>query len=682
MQKNSQQPTLGIFGLSPAATQAIHDQLKKSRINFGTQQLNNEAELEQALNQQDLELVLFSEANGFQLDSVCALIGKTNKDIPIIALNQEHSADLQTKQLSQPQVASAIPAEPTALAAAAIQRELRHVENRRRRRQAEFYLQEAEQRCRQLLTKSPTATAFLNKDFRFIFINDSFLELLGYTKSTDLLSTSLESLITESHRDEFTRVLKQAIKDSDKAAEADLPVVRNGQGNLPAHITLQQSRFERANCIEVNLSVAQGKITPVATPALAADEDRLTGLKNHLYLQTQLAKRIQTAQNGSTNSYLFYIQPSQLEQLHSDAEVDAAMKALADQLNNIIHRAHLLTRYQQNAFCVLFENPDADKAVIMAEQIHQAIAAENFIVNGKSIKLSCSIGVTPVSPDCIDPDMLLSLAITTASEAAEGDGVKLYGQQDEQVDTVTSEELQNAVAKGQLKLLFQPVVSLCAEQQNLYEVLLRMLDENNNQISPNEFINSLSHDDISLELDRWVISESINHLVEANQQGKQNRLFINLSGRSLSDPQFMTWLAQQLSSAGLKGDSLIFQIGEGDAAENLTGTATLTSQLSKLKAGICIKHFGSCIDSDQVLQKIDAQFIKLDGSFVQELTNNSKLEAFDKLIEPLKRQRKTLIAPLVENTSVISKLFKCGICYIQGYYLQAPREKMDYDFFN
>lgn len=213
-------------------------------------------------------------------------------------------------------------------------------------------------------------------------------------------------------------------------------------------------------------------------------------------------------------------------------------------------------------------------------------------------------------------------------------------------------------------------------------MLLRMLDKNNNQVSPNEFANMLNNDDISLEIDRWVIRESIQELIKAKKTGKENTLFINLSGRTIDNPQFTTWLVQHLSEVDIKTENLIFQFSENDISQRLSNCVDLANNLAKLKAQICIKHYGSSINSDSALSQINAEFIKLDGSFIKELADSTKHETFDRLIEPVKKQHKTLIAPLIEDTSVISKLFMSGIGYIQGYYIQAPREHMDYDFFS
>lgn len=680
MQKSKQAHNITFIGVESALIESIKTELANLKSNDEIHAVTDTNKLESSFATKNIELVVFSQSNDFSLNALIALITASNKDIPIIIAYDEADYEQQLSDSKSYLVRSFILKSQPALAARLIQQELKNLENRRRRLQAEYYLQETEKRCRSLLSESQKATAFLNREHRFIYVNDSFAEMLNYSIADTLLGKNVRDIISPSHAPQLDEIFKQLKEKTIEKANVDLPLNTQNQTDIPFNLNLQKARFERTKCIEVGLNNASGQIAPVKPN----EDDHLTGLKNQLYLLKQLEREITNNTSSNETSYLIYIKPEQSDPTSDTDDFglqDSILRLSAKTLKSIINRSHTLVRYQENAFCVLFSNPDQDKAKILAEQIHQALADEPINVNGVTIKLEASIGIAPIGADSFDPNMVISLAMSSAAEVK--NGISVYGVEEVLEDSVTSEELQDAVAKGQLKLLFQPVVSLCAEQKSYYEVLLRMLDENNNQISPNEFINMLNHDDVSLELDRWVISDSIQQLAKtkANNSSHDNTLFINLTGRTIDDPQFAPWLAQSLSKAGIGGESLIFQFSEADIASHKENINRLIASLQKLKAQICIKHFGSTIDSDSVLNKVEAKFIKLDGSFIQELGDKSKHETFDRLIEPIKNKHKTIIAPLVEDTSVISKLFMCGIGYIQGYYLQAPREQMDYDFF-
>lgn len=145
----------------------------------------------------------------------------------------------------------------------------------------------------------------------------------------------------------------------------------------------------------------------------------------------------------------------------------------------------------------------------------------------------------------------------------------------------------------------------------------------------------------------------------------------------------LQWLDDRLRLSRVAADSLIFQISESDAAVNLMEVSQFVRGLQRLGCQTCLKHFGSSPNSEHVRRELNTAFIKLDGSHVQDLENRLlDLEALKAMLEPLKAQGKLIIAPLVESTRVISDLYAAGVHLIQGYYLQQPREQMDYDFFD
>lgn len=677
MQKPKKLHNVIFIGISEATTHAITDELKQHRIHTDTIFCSSADDLQKTLKNINTGVIIHKQTTELNLTTISAAITANNKDIPIINAYAEVDFEQQLIDSKNTLVANFIIETQTALAAQIIQRELKHTDNRRRRRRTERFLQELELRCRDLITESPKATAYLNKEGLLIFTNQSFADMLHYSDSTALLGQPFNSLVETPYQNDFKAQLSSFRTGKTNNSSIKLPLNSQRKIKLPCHVQLQHTRFERAHCIEVQLSPSLTQISPMQP----SNDDYLTGLKNQLYLQTQLEKEITECSNNNCNSHLIYIKSEQSEPTNSEDDFglqDSLIQHHAKILKNIINRAHTLVRYQENAFCILFSNPDKDKAKILAEQIHQALTSEPAEINGKSVNVTASIGIVTIGPDSFDQNVVISLAMSAASETK--NGVSFYGVEEAADDSVTNEELQNAITQGQLQLLFQPIVSLCAEQKSYYEVLLRMLDKNNNQISPNEFANMLNNDDISLEIDRWVISESIKKLVTANQTGKENTLFINLSGGTIDNPQFAPWLAQHLNKADIKIENLIFQFSENDISHRLASFTNLANSLNKLKAQICIKHYGASINADAAMSQVNAGLIKLDGAFIKELADPSKHEAFDRLIEPVKKQRKTLIAPLVEDTSVISKLFMSGIGYIQGYYIQAPREQMDYDF--
>ena len=115
------------------------------------------------------------------------------------------------------------------------------------------------------------------------------------------------------------------------------------------------------------------------------------------------------------------------------------------------------------------------------------------------------------------------------------------------------------------RLLFQPIISLRGDSDEHYEVLLRLLNQQGEEVPPGDFLGAAKNAGLAEKIDRWVILNSIKLLAEHRSKGHNTRLFVHLSANSLQDQTLLPWLSVALKAARLPSDSLVFQIGETDA---------------------------------------------------------------------------------------------------------------------
>ena len=684
MQKLRQNLNILFIDTPSQISEPIMTRLRSGRLAPRADSANNEAEFTTALRAGHWDIIIYKQDTGISLQSLGQLLKSNNKDIPVLVLAPDASPEHRINGLKM-KACAVVPIDETEMVVLVIRRELYHLENRRRRRMAEFHLLETEKRCRQLLHSSNEAIAFLNRNNEFIYLNPVLVDMLGYEQNKETLGLNLLSLVSEQQQNSLNELLQAYHEDNSVNQEIELIVNRSDGSEFCATFEFSQARFERAICTQLLVKTPRED----ALMESMAEQDLVTGLKNQFFLAKRLDQAVQAAVRADHEANLLFISLDNFNSIKAEIGVngaDAIVRDTATILTRLINRAHVVCRYNLDAFVVIYGDPDSSKAVKLAEKICAALENNLSEAAGAQIQTTCSIGVTPITADSVSAPDILRLA-QTASEAvrskkSKGNGVYLHIQEEkEEEEGLSIKKLRQAIRDNDFKLLFQPLVSLRGEHDSIYEVLLRLIDKNNKEVSPNMFLTMLDHAEVSTELDRWVIAESIRQLAEENKKGNKNKLFINLTGRSLEDPRLLHGIRDQLHEHQVPGDSLIFQFSESDASTYLKYANIFTQGLAQLHASACIKHYGSSIDSENVLRHIPAQYIKLDGSFVQELADPDKHEAFDKLIEPLRIGNKTIVAPLVEGTNVMSKLFRTGVHYIQGYYLQAPREHMDYDFF-
>ena len=118
-----------------------------------------------------------------------------------------------------------------------------------------------------------------------------------------------------------------------------------------------------------------------------------------------------------------------------------------------------------------------------------------------------------------------------------------------------------------------------------------------------------------------------------------------------------------------------------EAANSLSKAKYFIDSLQKLNCLICLKHYGSTSESKTILKALNPDYIKFDGTLIQQLTNDTFIDnIFEDLLTNLKNYGKITIATQVESPKVMSVLWKYGIGMVQGFYLQAPAKEMKYEF--
>ena len=229
--------------------------------------------------------------------------------------------------------------------------------------------------------------------------------------------------------------------------------------------------------------------------------------------------------------------------------------------------------------------------------------------------------------------------------------------------------------------IFQPLISLKGEEQEHYETLLRLPVSNHDDISAGEFLNGIAiSEDLKRKVDRWVILHSTKMLSEHHQQGHITKHFINLSAASMMDDSLASWVGVALNAAKLDKSSVIFQFNEEDATKFLTQAQTFTADLKGKGYSTALSRFGCSLKPFQTLKHLTMDYIKVDGSFTQELGQSEALDNLKEMLGELHEMDLKTIVPLVESASSVASLWQLGAHFIQGYYVQAPQAGMEYNF--
>jgi len=182
-------------------------------------------------------------------------------------------------------------------------------------------------------------------------------------------------------------------------------------------------------------------------------------------------------------------------------------------------------------------------------------------------------------------------------------------------------------------------------------------------------------------IDRWVVLNAIKRVSAQRAAGRDTRVTINLTHAALTDESFLPWMRVALKAAKLPREVVILQYSETAATTYLKQAKAFGESLEALDCRLGLSHFGCSVNPFGTLRMLSVDFVKLDGSFIDEVDQDpDKQNALRGMIQDLEGQGKITVVPMVSNANVLANLFSSGANYVQGNYLAEPSQDMDFEF--
>lgn len=616
--------------------------------------------------------------------SALQTIQRTARDISFIQLIEDNSAELRIEMLELG-AQDAVPRNEDELLVLVAKRELANLEERRERRSAEVALREAEKRCQLLLDSSVDAIAYVH-DGMHVYANRTYLQLFGYDDHDELEGMPMIDLIAAQDQASFKDFLKH-YRSEEGHAELTCTGVTASNDNFKASISFSPAHYDGEPCMQAVIRVAHDNAELEEKLREISSQDIVTGLYNRQHFLELLDNAAERAVKAGQPSSVAYIKVDHYPTLQSDlgiAGIDLLLADLANILRQQLSQDSQIARFADDVFTVLTPNitPEQSQDELLA--LMKKVETQLFDINGRTAQTSLTIGVAGLNEKTSKATDVLKRAHGCADEATAINTLKIYNPADEIAAAASRGDviamLQQALENNSFKLLFQPIISLRGDKDELYEVLLRLTNPQGEEIPPSEFINAAIASGFAEKIDRWVLLNSIKLLTEHRNKGHQTRLFIHLSSASIQDQSLLPWLSVALKASRLPADSIIVQIRETDAVAYLSQAKQLVKGLRDLHCQVALGQFGCTLNPFNTLKHLDIDFVKIDGSFTKELSVPENQEALKETLATLHAQAKQSIVPFVESASVLSVLWQAGVNYIQGHYLQGPSQAMNYDF--
>ncbi len=406
--------------------------------------------------------------------------------------------------------------------------------------------------------------------------------------------------------------------------------------------------------------------------------DSLTGLPNRVLFAERLERALNIpAQPARVALLLLDLDRfKQVNDTFGHAMGDLLLKQVADRFGDALRGSDLVARLGGNEFALLVPDADAASASRLAERL-LGLLERPFVIDDQAVAVGASIGIALAPEHGTDSQALLQHADVAmyVAKRSEGSYAVYDRSHDENAAANLSlvAELREAISAGALSLQYQPQIETASDRTVALEALVRWQHPVRGTIPPGEFIPLAERSGVIRILTDWVLRAAVAQAVRWRDDGLAMPIAVNLSMRDLLDPRFPEAVARLLAESGLAADLLALEITESALTADVGIAADNVARLRALGIRVSIDDFGTGYSSLAYLDRLAADEVKIDRSFVQGLLTDESCGAIVRAtIDLAHTLHYEVVAEGVEDRATWQRLVQLGCDRLQGYAVARP----------
>lgn len=562
--------------------------------------------------------------------------------------------------------------------------ELRQSEEKQRRFTEQVEYEQA--RLVSLLSAMNMGILFASVDNRVVYYNPAFLRIWMIPGDIQLAGRPSEEVLKHSANvlarpDHFSKHVLQVL-DTHEVSENFEIQMADGRVVTQLSYPVRDKEGRFIGRLWIYEDVTRERQTAEQLIYLA-ERDSLTGLYNRHRFQEELSRMITDSERHHSGSALLFFDLDEFKYINDTfghRAGDAMLIRVAGEVGALVRRNEVFARLGGDEFALLVPDVTEEEARTLAERIVRAIAQIPFRFEGQNLRLTTSLGIALYPRHAANAEELVAHADAAMYQAKEAgkNAWRLYRQDldasREMVRRLSwNERISHALDNNLMRLHFQGVYHTHDGSLSHLEVLVRMVDQEDagRLIMPAHFIRFAEKSGKILDIDRWVIRESIALLAQSDSHPP---LAVNISGRSFDEPTLPAYIAEQLAHHNVSPRRLLVELTETAAISDLHDAERFIEALHQTGCQICLDDFGTGFSSFAYLKHLKADILKIDGLFIRNLPNDRDNQVFVKSIVDVARgMRKQTIAEFVEDAETLTMLKRFGVDMVQGYHLDTPR---------
>ncbi|HVT62716.1 MAG TPA: EAL domain-containing protein, partial [Legionellaceae bacterium] len=553
-------------------------------------------------------------------------------------------------------------------------------------KKTQYDLSKSEALFRSAVINSGVGMALISKKGELFLVNDALCKMLQYTQD-ELMHTTIQDIIHSADKAAMIHLLKKIERGDVDSLNCKkrylskhgkiiwihlyLTTVADPQGLLKYYVGHFQD-ITHAHDLERSLEYN-------------ASHDDLTGLYNRRKFEKYLIHVVNHHKQYDSPAILCYMDLDFFKIVNDTAghmAGDLLLQNVATLLQHHIDKTDIIARLGGDEFGLLLLNSSLAQAKTLCQTIIEDIAAIRFTWDKKIFRIGMSIGIVPLLGAHRNSSQLLSDAdIACYAAKAEGRN-QIFVFEEKQAKSLAyshqilfANTIQEAMEHGRLHLFVQKIQSIQPDDPhvNFFEVLIRLQNEEQKLFDAKSFITIAERFNYMATIDRWVLSQLLEHHDLELSRYPDIHFSINLSANSLNHPDFLDFLLKLLKKSSIAPYRLCFEITETALINNIDNAIILIHELQKLGCQISLDDFGTGLSSFNYFKNFSADMIKIDGSFIKNISKKSRDYSIIKTINDMAHHFgiKT-VAECVEDEEMMNEVRHLGIDYAQGYFIGRP----------
>jgi diguanylate cyclase (GGDEF)-like protein len=392
----------------------------------------------------------------------------------------------------------------------------------------------------------------------------------------------------------------------------------------------------------------------------------------------RITKRLRRKPASGTHC-LVYIRPDNFGEVCDKVGIIKSEEILAQFAEFVRKRLHprdVAGRFEGTAIMALLERGSARDAQVWGEQLIGQLAKTTFEIGEISTHMTCTVGSCGVSEAFSNLEEFVAATRRAYDAGKDAGGNTSFLDENADQDTKQREfdaiwvkHLKSALMDNRFRLAQLPIAGLRSDSIHMFDLLVRMIDEQGNSVLPSEFIPAAKRNNMMKNIDRWMLTAAVNFC----KRSDADRVFVRLSQQSITDATTAAWMQKKLDADGFDCSRIVVQVPERDAAKHIKQTRAMVKHVRKLGIGFALEHYGVDKERFQILDLLKPDYIKIDGELMHTLmTDNAMQASVSAIVKGAQERGIKTIAERVENANAMAVLFQLGLDFMQGHYVHEP----------